>query len=117
MNKEEFDAISEELNNLAENIAKNKRKCYTGGSGDQLANFKRIAERTGQTPLQVWSVYLNKQVDSINSYVKDGSESEPIETRFADTLNYLYLGMALIKEAKGIDIPYVISNSPNDEIP
>lgn len=114
MNKKEFDAVTQELDNMAEGIAKNKRKCYTGGSEDQLANFKRIAERTGQTPLQVWSVYLNKQVDSINSYVKDGSESEPIETRFADTLNYLYLGMALIKEAKEMEKPYVISNSPNE---
>ena len=90
MEIKQLQAVQKELDDLAKEIVSAKREAYTSGSKDQLANFKRISERMGLAPLEVWGVYMNKQVDSINSFIKDGSESEPIATRFADTLNYLY---------------------------
>lgn len=99
MNSKEFDLLCDDLLFFAEKEARLKRNEYTGHSHDVLDNFKRIASRLGQSPLEVWAVYFNKHVDSINSYVKNGGElSETLESRFADSINYLMLGYALIKE-------------------
>lgn len=80
-------------------ILKQKGADYTRHSADRLANFKRGAEGLGLSPLQVWAVYFSKHVDAIMSFVKTGKvESEAIEGRFDDAINYLYLGEALIRE-------------------
>jgi len=48
--------------------------------------------------MEVWAVYFNKHVDAINTYVSTKQESEPIESRFADIINYCVLGLGLITE-------------------
>ena len=95
----DFISMKRDLLEYADDVANTKRVEYTGASQDVLMNFKRIANRLGLSPLQVWSVYFNKHVDSVNTYIKGVDEvSEPMESRFADMLNYLFLGMALIIE-------------------
>ena len=83
---------------------------------DRLQNFKRNAERTGLSPLQVWAVYFFKHIDALESFIKRLEDfqcdnfqdyqvaidrmnlSEPIEGRFYDAINYLFLGLALLEE-------------------
>jgi hypothetical protein len=101
MEKLEFEEVKDRLDRLSEKEKKHKQNAYTSGNRDVLTNFKRIAERLKINPLKVWAVYFNKHVDAINTYSDSGLEAEPIDTRFADALNYLYLGYALIEEQNG----------------
>src|SRR5690606_3530337 len=84
----------------AEDIESSKRPAYTIGSEDVLANFKRIAERTGQEPGQVLATYMLKHVDAVTSALcrPDLPQAEAILGRFADLINYAKLGYALIEE-------------------
>jgi hypothetical protein len=106
MDHEEYYQIRKELLEFAEEVAAPKREEYTGQSQDILYNFKRIANRLGMSPLQVWAVYFNKHVDSVNTFIKgEASVSEPMGSRFADMLNYLFLGIALIIEEEQTQSP------------
>lgn len=73
---------------------------YTMGSEDRLHNFKTVGGFCGLTPKEVLGVYFYKHVSAIFSYIKkDGqSESEPIEGRIMDSINYLLLFYKMIKE-------------------
>jgi len=79
-----------------------KGKDYSS-SEDCLSNFKRNAERLGLTKYQVWLVYFMKHVDSICNAVKSNPdnpqvESEPLEGRITDIINYALILEALITE-------------------
>lgn len=75
---------------------------YTIGSQDRLHNFRTVAEMTGLSMEKVFSVYFYKHVSSLFSYVKSGgqSESEPIESRIVDCINYLLLFSKIVAEHK-----------------
>lgn len=99
MNQADYNDLKEALSAMADGVALHKRREYTGANEDVLTNFKRIGKRLGLSTLQVWSVYFNKHVDSVNTFSKGkGPLSESMDSRFADLLNYLYLGYAIIKE-------------------
>lgn len=74
------------------------------GSEDRLANFKRGAQLTGCTPLQVLLVYLSKHYDAFATYVRDDAakinrpRSESIKGRLDDMMNYCLLAKAAIVE-------------------
>ena len=70
-----------------------KKGADYSGKADALSNFKRNAERLGLTKYQVWSVYTAKHFDSIMNAIKASPEypqveSEPIEERIKDLINY-----------------------------
>jgi len=96
----------EKLNELNKDIIKecfkllnDKGHDYTGANEDTLANFKMVAQRTGLSPLQVWTVYFTKHADAIQTYIRKGElKSETIESRIEDAINYLLLLNGLIKE-------------------
>lgn len=94
----DFDEI---LNKCCE-ILSVKGKDYTIGSHDRLANFRRTAEMFNCTKEQVLAIYLYKHVAAIFNYAKSNkqSESEPIEGRIADVINYMLLFYKMIKEDK-----------------
>lgn len=79
-----------------------KGEDYTIGTGDRLHNFKTVGEFTGMTPEQTLGVYFYKHVSAIFSYIKKGgkSESEPIEGRIADCVNYLLLFQKMVNARK-----------------
>jgi len=79
-----------------------KGKDYTIGTGDRLHNFKTVGEFTGMTPEQSLGVYLYKHISAIFAYIKKGdqSESEPIEGRVTDVINYMLLFHKMIQERK-----------------
>ena len=113
MNLEDYLQIRMELIEFSDEVAASKREEYTGQSQDILYNFKRIADRLGMSPLQVWAVYFNKHVDSVNTFIKgEASVSEPMGSRFADMLNYLFLGICLIIEEEQTESP---SQDPKGE--
>lgn len=69
------------------------------GNEDVLANFKRNADRLGLEPQQVLGVYMNKHLDAIFTYIREGEvHSEPIEGRIHDAINYLLLLLAMVRE-------------------
>ena len=115
MQAEEYDKIANELLNEAHEIEISKRPAYTIGSSDVFQNFKSIAARTNQSPLQILCTYWLKHVDAITAFFSnpDIHQAEPIRSRFADCINYLKLGYALSGElreqenAKSIQLPRI----------
>lgn len=98
---DEYVAAVKDLRYLASNVAFTKRKDYTQGSGDVLANFKRIAEKLKVSPRLVWGVYMAKQVDALLTWAGSGEvASESVESRFIDLYNYTLLGYAIHKETE-----------------
>jgi len=98
----EFNKIINELDILAQATMNQKGPEYTNGSDDVLQNFKTTAKKSGVDPLTVWYIFFDKQCSSISAHVKVKglTEAEPIESRFADIINYAKLGYALFKERK-----------------
>ena len=79
-----------------------KGKAYAG-EGDSLANFKRNAERLGLTKYQIWAVYFNKHVDSINNAIQQSPDSpvdssEGMGSRIIDARTYLGILQCLMEE-------------------
>lgn len=101
MNATEFEQVATEILLQCKSTLLSKGADYTRGCEDKLINFKSTGESLGVTPLQVAGIFLRKQLDPIYKYIKGGTlESEPIQSRIADSINYLILFYALIKEAE-----------------
>lgn len=100
MNTERYTIIARDLWIEAENIESAKRPGYTLGNEDVLRNFKAVAERIGVTPEQAWAVYFLKHIDAITAIMAKPElpVSEAPLGRFADAINYLKLGYALLSE-------------------
>lgn len=86
---------------ICDAILGTKGKDYTQGEpGDEgrLRNFYEVARRKGITPFQALGVYLQKHTDAIDTFLMKGRvESEPIDTRIADAINYLLLLFKMIR--------------------
>jgi hypothetical protein len=85
-------------------LLEKKGRSYSG-SEDVNLNFKENARRLGMTKFQVWAVYANKHVDSINNAIKSNPElpvdhSESLEGRVIDMINYGICLLALLEEGK-----------------
>src|SRR3954469_2756020 len=100
MTTEQYDAITGELMTLARDIETSKRPGYTVGAVDVLANFKKTAERVGITTEQAWLVFFLKHIDAITTIMAkpDLPVSEAPPGRFADAINYLRLGYAILQD-------------------
>lgn len=100
MTQTEYDEVADGLLELARKIEDAKRPGYTGGSVDVLENFKGAGTRAGITPEQAWAVLFLKHVDAIMSIMTkpELAVSEAPPGRFADGVNYLRLGYALLEE-------------------
>ena len=62
MTQKEFNIISKELKQKANKIMYSKGPEYTNESLDVLRNFKSTAEKLNLSPLKVWSVFFDKQI-------------------------------------------------------
>jgi hypothetical protein len=100
MTQEQFNEAFVTLYNQALSIREAKQPEYTLENVDVLNNFKESAKRAGVTPLQVWSIFFDKQLSSIQAHIKnpDLPKAEPLDSRFADLYNYLLLGYCLFQE-------------------
>jgi hypothetical protein len=104
MTQKEFDKLVKQLNDYSFDIMANKRPEYTNENIDVLNNFKTSAERLDISALKCWGIFFDKQCQSVFAHLKNANlkKSEPIHSRFADIINYCYLGYALFKEREGI---------------
>lgn len=99
MNAKDFDALVDRARVRQDSILKTKGADYTRHEEDRLSNFKRSAAAVGIDPLAVWAIFINKHIDAVMAYVKTGkTESEAIQGRMDDIINYVYLGEALIDD-------------------
>jgi hypothetical protein len=100
MTSSEYEQVAQALLDAAKAIEDSKRPGYTIGSADVLANFKSVAARAGLTPGQAWTVYFLKHIDAITAIMckPELPVSEAPEGRFADAVNYLKLGWAILQE-------------------
>ena len=79
-------------------IMKSKGTAYSG-LDDKLGNFKRVAKNLAMTPEQVWYVYFAKHVDALSAFLRgEYLDSEPIQGRIMDLINYLFLLNAILIE-------------------
>lgn len=84
-------------------LIKKKNADYSQGEqkGDRIAAFRRIARDVNITMEQAWAVFCQKHWGAVMRYVKEGSvESEPIEGRITDVINYMVLLSAIIEDRK-----------------
>tara|TARA_R100000426_G_scaffold4316_2_gene6720 strand:+ start:1406 stop:1759 length:354 start_codon:yes stop_codon:yes gene_type:complete len=100
MDHKEYNQIKNQLLEHCQKIMNAKQPEYTNNNLDVLYNFKSTANRLKLTPQEVWAVFLDKQVQSIITHAGNPNmlEAEPIESRYADAINYLFLGFALYIE-------------------
>ena len=75
-----------------------KQQEYTNKNSDVLNNFKQTSKIIGIEPMQVWAVFFNKHIQAILTHSGDPNmhQAEPIESRYCDAINYLFLGFSLI---------------------
>ena len=98
MNQKEFQETKKYILEKAQNIMDAKQPEYTNKSIDVLNNFKQTAKSIGIQPMEVWAVFFNKHIQAILSHSGDPNmkQAEPIDSRYADALNYLFLGFSLL---------------------
>lgn len=101
MNKEDFEKLRDEIFDKCQKLTKKKGEDYTKGNIDVLSNFKE-GDFLGLNPYQTLGVYMKKHIDAIYNYIKTAGEheSEPIDTRIQDAINYLIFLKALIEDEK-----------------
>ena len=100
MTQKEFIDTKKYILEKALDIMNAKQPEYTNKSIDVLHNFKSTAENIGITPMEVWAVFFNKHIQAILSHAGDPymHQAEPIDSRYADAINYLFLGFAMLVE-------------------
>lgn len=84
-------------------LIKVKNADYSQGEqkGDRIAAFRRIARDINITMEQAWAVFCQKHWGAVMKYVKDGAvESEPIDGRITDIINYMVLLSAIIADGR-----------------
>lgn len=80
-------------------ILRRKNADYSQGEQrrDRIAAFKRIARDIELPVRKAWAVFAQKHWGAIMRYVKDGRvDSEPIEGRIDDMINYLVLFASIV---------------------
>jgi hypothetical protein len=83
-------------------IMKGKGQAYSG-LDDKLANFKRIAAKYRVSVFLIWAIYFNKHVDALDAWLRqEYNDTEPIEGRIDDLINYLFLLRGLIVDMQEV---------------
>lgn len=80
-----------------------KNADYTQGTAkkDRIAAFRRISADIGVPMEKVWAIFCQKHWGAVMKFVKDGQvESEPIDGRINDIINYMVLLGAIIDDGK-----------------
>lgn len=79
-------------------LMKGKGEAYSG-QDDKLGNFKRIAKKYHITPFLVWAIFFGKHLDALDAWLRgEYKDTEPIEGRINDIINYGFLLRGLIKD-------------------
>ncbi|MGD9712732.1 MAG: hypothetical protein AB7V46_11765 [Thermomicrobiales bacterium] len=84
-------------------IIRKKNADYSQGEQkkDRIAGFRAVARDLELPMRKVWGVFFSKHIQAIKKFLKDGFvESEPIDQRINDAINYLVLLGPIIDEMK-----------------
>jgi hypothetical protein len=84
-------------------MLKSKNADYSQGEqkGDRIAAFRRISRDVNISMKQAWAVFCQKHWGAVMKFVKDNTvESEPIDGRINDIINYMVLLGAIINDEK-----------------
>lgn len=94
------DAEFDEMLDKCLHVLKTKSLDYAE-EGDRLAEFRRTAKKNGVTMRQVWGIYTDKHLESIDKW-KRGQEllGEPVEDKLMDIIVYCLLAYKMVKEEK-----------------
>jgi hypothetical protein len=113
MNHKEYSELKKQLIDNCNKIMNEKQPEYTNNNQDVLYNFKSTAKHLKLKPQEVWGVFFHKHIQSILSHATNSNmhQAEPIESRYCDAINYLFLGFALHidnlkKEHDNLNISY-----------
>lgn len=83
-----------------------KNADYSQGEhrGDRIAAFRRISHDIDVPMVKAWAVFCQKHWGAIMRFVKDGiTESEPIDGRINDIINYMVLLGAIVDDMRASD--------------
>jgi hypothetical protein len=81
--------------------AKNADYSQNEQKGDRIAAFRRIARDIDLPMRKVWAVFAQKHWGAIMRFVKEGRvESEPIDGRIDDLINYAVLFGAIVRDER-----------------
>ena len=98
MNKQVFLKVKDELLTEASRILSQRTQAYAEDV-DQLANIKQLATEAGIPAGKVWLILFNKGYTTIKKLMKgEVVPGETVTERFADAVNYIILGYALLQE-------------------
>lgn len=100
MTKQNFIEHYDDLTGRALSIFLKKSQDYATDQ-DVLGNFQEASRISGGTltPKQVWWIYANKHWTAISKHALGSTlQSEPIQERICDLINYLAFLHAMIKE-------------------
>lgn len=80
-----------------------KNSDYTEGKGakDRIAHFRAAAKDLELPMMKIWQVFVRKHWSTIQKFANGGHlESEPIDGRIDDVINYMVLLAAIIEDEK-----------------
>jgi hypothetical protein len=100
----DFQAILRACDRLLATKGNDYKGAPTGDADrDRLGNFYRAAEKHGTSPFLVLAVYLGKHLEAIDAFVRNGqAESEPIDGRIQDVINYLLLLGKMVRHERRV---------------
>lgn len=84
-------------------IIRAKNADYTQGTAkrDRIAAFRRVAADIDTTMAKVWATFAQKHWGAVMAFVKNGQvESEPIDGRINDLINYFVLLGAIVHDGE-----------------
>ena|SRR6266478_4266282 len=98
---ERAEFINKFYNEHCVKLMSTKGKEYSLSGEDVNSNFKRTGNDIGLTAKQVLYIFMKKHFDAITNYIKTNKvESEAIEERIADLINYEFILASLIEEER-----------------
>lgn len=84
-------------------LIKAKNSDYTQGTAerDRIAHFREAARDLELPMLKIWQVFVRKHWAAVQKFANGGNlESEPIDGRINDIINYMVLLGAIIEDGK-----------------
>ena len=101
IDQKEFHRVFQEQVKECDRLLNRKAKEYTGDNQDRLSAFKTAAVIQGSTPQRALAGMMAKHIISIYDmcFAQEASfETEVWNEKITDTLNYLFLLKAIVKE-------------------
>ena len=102
MQSKDFDVVVERRLELINKILLTKRAEYAPEGGDRLHNFNRAAEMLRCTKekalVGMWTKHIISLLDIVDNVEKKPPSLELIEEKIGDSINYLILLEAMLKE-------------------